>query len=114
MASRATFSAVTHHGAEDVPDPVPREFNVWQVWAKPQPGGAAAVLVINLSQEPLEGPVVVPRADLDVPKSALCLTDVWTGAVRTVPPGPTLDLGAPESHGSAFYTIDHRCLGAES
>ena len=30
-------------GAEDVPDPVPREFNVWQVWAKPQPGGAAAV-----------------------------------------------------------------------
>ena len=109
--SNSTFQGVTHHGAEDVPDPVHYPYPFWQLWAKPLPEGSAAALLINLHDEPLPSPVRVTPQDLGLASGVpLCVTDVWSGVRWTLPADDALELpraGDPplEAHASSFVTL---------
>ena len=81
--SNVTFRATVHHGAENVPDPVPHSFPTWQVAAKPLLSGEVAVLFMNLDSGALAGNVSVALSDVGfVPnrhQDHYCAVDAWTG-----------------------------------
>ena len=106
LNSSASFSAATEHGARGrmgknvtYPD--------WMVWRKPlrKPAGGQAVLVINLSDAPVD--VAVPFKDLDLASGVGAATDAWTG--RSVIVGADgLALKSIDPHDSVFYVLAPR------
>jgi len=70
------FDAVCEKGASDTHSH-PCTFPEWQAWAKPQPGGAVAVLLVNLAEAPVN--ISVDLAALGLPERAAC-RDLWAHA----------------------------------
>ena len=79
-----TFEALVAHGAGGDPACANRKkceratFPAYQVWAKPQPGGAVAVFIVNLSDGPVD--VTATLAEVGFADEQAKATDVWTGA----------------------------------
>jgi len=80
---------------------------LWQVWAKLQPRGVVAVLLINLSPD---GPrdIAVPLATAGLPGDVdVVATDVWTGAALPAASvaNRTLTINAVAGHSSTFVLL---------
>eukprot|EP01062_Namystynia_karyoxenos_P054557 TRINITY_DN449_c0_g3_i1.p1 TRINITY_DN449_c0_g3~~TRINITY_DN449_c0_g3_i1.p1 ORF type:complete len:430 (+),score=140.87 TRINITY_DN449_c0_g3_i1:82-1371(+) len=72
--SSETFTAECKHGASDKRGDqcvLPK----WQLWAKPQPGGAVAVLAVNVGEEPAN--VSAPLASLGITATSAAARDLW-------------------------------------
>jgi hypothetical protein len=104
-----TFVAATGHGANFIQCRVPGisrnfcdnvTFPVTQVWAKPLPDDAHAVLLINLSEVPQT--VGVTAAELGLRWKSSSQVNVWTGKPFTGSLAAGVRL-AP--HGSAFVQL---------
>jgi len=110
-----TFSAPTAHGANGKVAPHGRgnvTYPDWMVWRKPlsEPRGGEAVLVINLSDSPVDVAISFSELGMDGVSS---VTDVWTG--RPVRPGSSdgLDLMGLGPHDSVFYVLTPETLPIE-
>jgi len=78
VAQSGTFKVgIDDHGAEDV--------NGWQVWAKPQGNGSAAVFILNAGSAPVT--VSVSLAMIGLNKEEYDVRDIWAkkddGTVKT-------------------------------
>ena len=74
-----------------------------QIWAKPQPNGAVAVLVINAGDD---DNVVVPFSMSEVRFShsgAASVLNIWTGKTTAAPAGDSYTTDSIAPHDSRFY-----------
>lgn len=99
-SSEETFNVLVTHGAEDERGPTSWQAPVAQIWAKPQPDKAVAVLLLNLSSE--KRTVTFQFKDVDISAGAK-VTDIWTGSQRGHFQGEFTALLAP--HDSAFLFL---------
>jgi len=77
FSSKETFHASVTHGAEDERGPTSWQVPVTQVWAKPQPGKAVAVLLLNLSNQ--KRTVTLQLRDVGLLSGAQ-VTNIWSGS----------------------------------
>ena len=111
--SSSYFEAATAHGAGGKIKPGNRSdivYPAWQAWRKPlaRPAGAQAVLLINLSEQPID--ITVSYAALGLRPAAtgrlVAATDAWTGAAVTAGVGAAgLGMMAIGSHDSVFLVL---------
>jgi hypothetical protein len=107
-SSSEQFVALTAHGAagsnfKNV------TFPIWQVWAKPQPHGRVALLLINLAPD-LTRDISINLSDLSVlgldgAAVAYKVIDVWSGMELPSPQGGTYTAKAVPPHASAFVIL---------
>ena len=103
-SSTEKFSANTAHGAGSTSGPN-ASFPVWQVWAKPQPQGCVAVLLINLASDQARD-LSISLADLGLdPAARYQATDVWSGKQLAPPAGGQWKAEAVAPHGSEFAVL---------
>ena len=78
-----------------------------QIWAKPQPNGATAVLVINDSAGNVTVPFDFAAVGFEAPPGiATTVLDIWTGMSSTVATGTTsFTSDIFGSHDSRFYLL---------
>jgi alpha-galactosidase len=111
--STTTFVALTAHGASGECDsPQGRKrceniiFPTYQIWSKPQPGGAVALFIVNLSEGPNTEDIVVTLQELGFPGSKAKATDIWTGKYAGEGAHVTVAANSLGAHYSLFWLLE--------